>query len=178
MAMPAVPYISTTQNIYPDSDGRPMADNTLQYQYIITIQVGLDALLPHDFVAGDLLWYPVQGRPDISIAPDVLVALGRPKGHRGSYKQWEEGFTAPQIAFEILSLSNTEKEMAGKRWFYEHYGVEGYCEYDPDRGITTSLGARWRRTDQTAFQPSMAQSAVGHHVEIGARRQPERLLPK
>lgn len=134
MAMPAVPYISTTQNIYPDSDGRPMADNTLQYQYIITIQVGLDALLPHDFVAGDLLWYPVQGRPDISIAPDVLVALGRPKGHRGSYKQWEEGFVAPQVAVEILSPSNTEKEMASKRWFYEHYGVEEYYEYDPDRG--------------------------------------------
>lgn len=134
MAMPAVPYISTTQNIYPDSDGRPMADNTVQYQYIITIQVGLDALLPHDFVAGDLLWYPVQGRPDISIAPDVLVALSRPKGHRGSYKQWEEGFIAPQVVFEILSPSNTEKEMAGKRWFYEHYGVDEYIEYDPDRG--------------------------------------------
>jgi Uma2 family endonuclease len=111
-----------------------MADNTLQYEYIITIQVGLDALLPNDFVAGDLLWYPVQGRPDISIAPDVLVALGRPKGYRGSYKQWEEGFTPPQVAFEILSPSNTAKEMAGKRWFYEHYGVEEYCEYDPDRG--------------------------------------------
>jgi hypothetical protein len=43
---------------------------------------------PNVFVAMDLLWYPVEGNPRIRVAPDVLVALGRPKGHRGSYKQW------------------------------------------------------------------------------------------
>ncbi|MCS7014466.1 MAG: hypothetical protein NZM05_12660, partial [Chloroherpetonaceae bacterium] len=33
-------------------------------------------------IAIDLFWYPVQGRNDIRHAPDVMVALGRPKGHR------------------------------------------------------------------------------------------------
>src|SRR5436190_17639045 len=45
---------------YPDSDGRPMADNTLQFEWIVTIKSGLEALFHHDpgvFVAGDLLWY-------------------------------------------------------------------------------------------------------------------------
>jgi hypothetical protein len=28
---------------YPDSDGLPMADNTLQYEWIVTIKGGLDA---------------------------------------------------------------------------------------------------------------------------------------
>jgi hypothetical protein len=37
----------------------------------------------------DLLWYPVRGQPRLRMAPDVLVALGRPKGYRGSYRQWE-----------------------------------------------------------------------------------------
>jgi Uma2 family endonuclease len=49
---------------YPDSDGKPMADNTKQYQYIITLQVGLDSQFaddPNVFVAGDLLWYPSAG---------------------------------------------------------------------------------------------------------------------
>jgi hypothetical protein len=53
---------------YPDSDGQPMADNTLQFRWIVTIEGGLDALFinePNVFVAGDLLWYPVEGRPDI-----------------------------------------------------------------------------------------------------------------
>ena len=25
---------------------------------------------------------------DISTAPDIMVAIARPRGHRGSYKQW------------------------------------------------------------------------------------------
>ena len=44
--------------IYPESDGKPMADNTLQFRYIVTIQGGLDSMFaadPNVFVAGDLL---------------------------------------------------------------------------------------------------------------------------
>lgn len=123
--------------VYPDSDGKPMSDNTKQYQYIITIQVGIDSLFANDpnvFVAADLLWYPVKGRPDVRAAPDTMVAFGRPKGHRGSYKQWEEGDVAPQVVFEILSPGNTKKEMREKLSFYERYGVQEYYEYNPDRG--------------------------------------------
>jgi hypothetical protein len=85
--------------IYPDSDGKPMADNTKQFEWIITIAGGLQALFadnPNVFVAGDLLWYPVEGDNKTRIAPDALVAFGRPQGYRGSYKQWEEGGVAPQ----------------------------------------------------------------------------------
>lgn len=121
---------------YPDSDGQPMADNTLQFRYITTIKLGLDGMLADQeaFVGGDLLWYPAQGHPEIRIAPDVLVAFGRTKGERGSYKQWEEGGVAPQVVFEILSPCNTSREMAGKLQFYDRYGVEEYYQYDPDRG--------------------------------------------
>ncbi|MFM5899607.1 MAG: Uma2 family endonuclease, partial [Dolichospermum sp.] len=79
--------------IYPDSDGQPMADNTKQFRWIVLIKENLESLFANDetvFVAGDLLWYPVEGRPDIRVAPDVLVAFGRPKGDRGSYRQWQE----------------------------------------------------------------------------------------
>lgn len=54
--------------IYPTSDGKPMADNTRQFRWIVTIQGGIDALFrddPNVFVAGDLLWYPVEGKPHI-----------------------------------------------------------------------------------------------------------------
>src|SRR5207302_5944114 len=97
------------QLLYPDSDGQPMAENTLQYQWIVTIQGNLDDLYRNDadvFVAGDLLWYPEEGKPTVRIAPDILIAFGRPKGYRGSYKQWEEGGIAPQVVFEILSPGN------------------------------------------------------------------------
>ncbi len=123
--------------VYPDTDGEPMAENTLQYRYIVTIQGELDALFaddPNVFVAADLFWYPVQGRTDIVTAPDTMVIFGRPKGHRLSYRQWEEGGIAPQVVFEILSPSNTAQRMAEKRELYQHYGVEEYYEYDPDTG--------------------------------------------
>ena len=114
---------------YPESDGLPMADNTLQFRWISTIMWGLDALFLHDanvFVAGNLLWYPVKGEPTIRIGPDVLVALGRPRGERRSYKQWEEGNLAPQVVFEVLSPGNRPGAMGEKLQFYELYGVEEY----------------------------------------------------
>src|SRR3954463_10680815 len=89
---------------YPDSDGKPMAENTLQFRWIVTIKEGLDWVFsdrPDVFVAGDLFWYPVEGHPEICQAPDTLVAFGRPKGDRGPYKQWEEEGIAPQVVFEV-----------------------------------------------------------------------------
>lgn len=121
---------------YPDSDGKPMADNTLQFQWIGTLQGGLDAMFrddPNVFVAGDLLWYPVEGNNRLRVAPDTLVVFGRPKGYRGSYRQWEEEGIAPQVVFEILSPSNRWSEMMEKFQFYERFGVEEYYVFDPDR---------------------------------------------
>ncbi|MDA0836406.1 MAG: Uma2 family endonuclease [Planctomycetota bacterium] len=126
---------STSDVVYPDSDGKPMADNTLQYEWISTIKSGLDKVFVDDpdvFVAGDHLWYPVEGNNKKRIAPDAMVAIGRPKGHRGSYRQWEEDGIAPQVVFEVLSPGNSPGEMSRKRDFYEEYGVEEYYIYDPD----------------------------------------------
>lgn len=122
---------------YPESDGQPMADNTEQYEWIVKIKENLEILFadrPDVFIAGDLLWYPVPDRRETGpLAPDVLVAFGRPKGRRGSYRQWEEDGIAPQVVFEILSPSNSAKEMADKLRFYDAYGVEEYYLYDPDK---------------------------------------------
>ncbi len=123
--------------IYPDSDGKPMADNTLQFDLMTMIKENLDILFknqPDVFVAGDLLWYPVERHPEIRLAPDVLVAFGRPKGYRGSYRQWLEDNIPLQVVFEILSPGNRAGEMERKFAFYEQYGVEEYYIYDPDRG--------------------------------------------
>lgn len=127
---------STAKITYPESDGKPMADNTKQFRWIVTIKENLELLFadrPDVFVAGDLLWYPVEGNNRLCQAPDVMVAFGRPKGDRGSYKQWEENNIAPQVVFEILSPGNTLTEMAKKLRFYEKYQVEEYYLYDPDK---------------------------------------------
>ncbi|MGC8785529.1 MAG: Uma2 family endonuclease [Armatimonadota bacterium] len=122
---------------YPDSDGQPMADNTIQFECIVTIKGNLELLFadrPDVFVAGDLLWYPVEGNAEIRQAPDVMVAFGRPKGHRRSYKQWEEGNIPPQVVFEVWSPGNRLSQMLEKMDFYRRYGVEEYYIYYPDSG--------------------------------------------
>jgi hypothetical protein len=99
------------------------------------IKGGLDILFrddPNVFVAGDLFWYPVEGDNKTRLAPDTMVALGRPKGHRGSYMQWREEGIAPQVVFEVLSPGNRAGELARKFQFYEHFGVQEYYIYDPD----------------------------------------------
>jgi Uma2 family endonuclease len=127
---------------YPESDGKPMAENTVQYRWITTIQGNLDILFhdrPDVFVAGDNFWYPVEGEPGICLAPDVYVAFGRPKGDRGSYKQWEEGGVPPAVVFEVLSPSNTFREMQDKFEFYQTHGVREYYLIDPQHADRVTL---------------------------------------
>jgi len=120
---------------YPESDGRPMAENTDQYDWLVKIKDNLELLFadrPDVFVAGNLLWYPLPDRHAAHpIGPDVMVVFGRPKGRRPSYKQWEEDGIPPQVVFEVRSPSNSRDEMAEKLAFYDRYGVEEYYVYDP-----------------------------------------------
>jgi Uma2 family endonuclease len=129
---------------YPDSDGEPMSDNTLQYDWMVLITEGLKELFAHEpnvFIACDLLWYPIEGDSRKPTAPDTMVVFGRPKGYRGSYKQWEEDDVPPQVVFEILSPGNRAAEIGRKLEFYDQYGVEEFYEYDP-HGIAFRA---WRR---------------------------------
>lgn len=151
--------------VYPDSDGQPMAENTLQFQWIVTIQGGLDAAFRDDqnvFVGGDLLWYPVEGEPTIRMAPDILVAFGRPKGYRGSYRQWEENHVAPQVVFEILSPGNRTGAMTRKFQFYERYGVEEYYLYDPENGDLDG----WLRQDGCLREIASMQGWVSPRLKV------------
>jgi Uma2 family endonuclease len=141
-----VRQLKKNEIIYPDSDGQPMSDNTFQFSWIVKIKENLEILFANDpnvFVAGDLLWYPVEGDNTTRRAPDAMVAFGRPKGYRGSYKQWLEDNIAPQVVFEILSPGNRLAEMTAKFEFYDRYGVEEYYIYDPDRVDFTG----WLRGD-------------------------------
>ncbi|MFB2921965.1 Uma2 family endonuclease [Aerosakkonema funiforme] len=137
-----LPAETTPEVIYPDSDGQPMADNTKQFRWIVVIKENLEILFANNddvFVAGDLLWYPVEGNNTIRQAPDAMVVFGRPKGDRGSYRQWSENNIPPQVVFEILSPGNRTGKMLQKTIFYQRYGVEEYYIYDPDDVELTGL---------------------------------------
>ncbi len=104
------------------------------------------------FIASDLLWYPVEGKPKICTAPNVMVVFGCPKGNRGSYLQWKEDGLPFQVVFEILSPGNRGAEMVRKFDFYHRHGVMEYYIYDPgdlvDEPHRTDLSG-WHRESTT-----------------------------
>ena len=131
--------------VYPESDGLPMAENTVQYDWISLLKWNIEVLFGDRedvFVAGDNFIYPVEGNNKLRLAPDVYVAFGRPKGQRGSYRVWTEGGIFPQVIFEVLSPSNRPLEMQNNREFYERYGVGEYYVIQPDRDMFLEA---WRR---------------------------------
>lgn len=170
MSTPANPLIQT-EIYYPESDGQPMADNTLQFEWIVTIKEGLDVMLPEDFVGGNIFWYPLEGNAFLKVAPDVLVALGRPKGDRSSYKQWEEEDIAPQVVFKVLSPGNTFEEMQDKQGLYEAHGVDEYYIYSPHRN--TLWG--WQRMENRLEPIAIMNGWTSPRLGIRFERTPETL---
>ena len=156
---------------YPESDGEPMAESTRQYDWIVKLKENIEILFadrPEVLVAAGVFWYPVPDRRITGpMAPDVLVAFGRPKGPRGCYKQWEEGGIAPQVVFEVQSPSNSAKELRDKRDFYETYGVEEYYLYDPDHNRLEIWLRRDGRQDQVAHLSGWVSPWLGIRFALG-----------
>jgi Uma2 family endonuclease len=165
-----VRQLQKNEIIYPDSDGQPMSDNTLQFSWIVKIKENLEILFANDpnvFVAGDLLWYPVEGDNTTRRAPDAMVAFGRAKGYRGSYQQWLEANIPPQVVFEILSPGNRLAEMTAKFEFYDRYGVEEYYIYDPDRVDFTGWLRQEGRLQGIANISGWISPRLGVRFELG-----------
>lgn len=154
---------------YPDCDGEPTSDNTLQYDWISLLKWNIEAYFRDDpavFVAGDHLIYPVQGDADIRQAPDAYAAFGRPKGCRGSYKVWEEGDIFPQVVIEVWSPSNRQQRMEDKRAFYDRYGAEEYYLVYPEFPMYVE---GWRRVDGTLARIPEAEMADFISPRLGVR---------
>jgi hypothetical protein len=145
---------------YPGSDGEPSSNSDLRFEWISTIKWNLDDMLRNDpavYVAADLPWYPVEGRPELCVMPAGLVAFGPSKRTRGSYKQWEEGGIAPQVVFDVicerLSSGSRVMEMTRKLALCGRYGVEEYYVLNP--GVPEF--DVWTRSDETGLLEPCAE---------------------
>lgn len=118
---------------YPDSDGKPMAEHDPQYRCITDTRFALEQFFracKEVYVGADLLMYYEEGDPTKSVAPDVLVALGVPKGIRRNYLIWEEG-KAPDVVFEFASPGTWQADLGWKFGLYQGLGVKEYFLFDP-----------------------------------------------
>ena len=121
---------------YPSEDGNPMAENTAQGRAMVDIESVLRAHFARDtvFVGIDLLVYYVRNQPKFSVAPDILVALDVPGGHRDSYKIWEVG-RVPDFMMEVASTSTAAEDAGRKKDLYARLGVREFWLYDPKGGM-------------------------------------------
>ncbi len=130
-------YAQTTKvtvPIYPESDGKPMAETDIHAELLINLRVSLDNYFrddPNVYVSGNLLVYYVQGNPAKCFAPDVFVVRGVPKGQRRIYKLWEEG-VAPQIVIELTSRKTWKEDLQTKWDLCRELGVQEYFIFDPE----------------------------------------------
>lgn len=161
--------LPTQEIVYRESNGEPMGENSIQIKWILSLLLNFERLYqdrPDVTVAADLFWYPVEGRPDIATAPDVMVAFGRPKGERSIYKQWEEGGVAPQVVIEVLSPSNTYHRRGKLARFYARHGVEEFYEYDPDARVLTMRLRAGRRLGPIVSAHGHTSARLGVRFEV------------
>ncbi len=130
-----ISYAQTDESdIYPETDGKPMAVSDLHRRILIrTLQV-LDTHFeerPEVYVSGDILMYYVEGDPRKSVAPDVLVTFGLGKKLRRTYKVWEEG-KVPDFAMEFSSENTYRNDLGKKLELYGLLGIQDYFLYDAE----------------------------------------------
>jgi len=121
--------------VYPESDGKPMAETDVHALCIIDVRTMLTTHFATDsevYVSGNIFLYYEEGNPRETVAPDVLVVRGVKKGLRRTYKLWEEG-VPPAFVLEVSSPSTRWEDLATKRGLYELLGVQEYILFDPLR---------------------------------------------
>ena len=129
----SAPHLPPAAIEYPESDGKPMAENDPQLH---AIHYAFGALLaryrerPDVYVSADLLIYYEEGNPRVSIVPDVFVVFGVEDRLRGNYKVWEEG-KGPDFVMEVASPNTWREDVRRKPGVYAGLGVREYFLYDP-----------------------------------------------
>ena len=130
-----MPYAPTdTSDLYPETDGEPMAASDLHLEILIWLLQALRAYFserPEVYVSGDILTYYVEGNPRAVCAPDVLITFGIGQKQRRIYKVWEEG-KVPDFVMEFSSKTTYQNDLTDKMELYAALGIPNYLLYDAE----------------------------------------------
>lgn len=125
---------ATADPLYPDSDGKPMAETGI---HVVTIFELFQALRRQYrdredvYLAADMFLYYEEGNPKARKAPDVMVCMGVRGNHqRRSFRVWEE-HTVPTVVFEITSKKTRREDAESKPAVYARIGIPEYFLFDP-----------------------------------------------
>lgn len=131
-----IPYAPTeTADLYPESDGKPMAETDMHAVAIINLRQRFDGFFadnPDTYVSGTLMMYDVEGPGRTAVSPDILVSFGIGKKPRRTYKVWEEG-KPPDFVMEFSSKGTFQNDLGHKKAHYASMGIPEYFLCDIDR---------------------------------------------
>ena len=131
-----VPYAPTeTADLYPESDGKPMADTDLHISAIIRMRQLLKGHFSKragTYVSGNIMMYDIEGTGRTAVSPDVFVSFGVGQKPRRSYKSWEEG-KPPDFVMEFSSKGTFQNDLGPKVSIYASMAIPEYFLYDVDR---------------------------------------------
>ena len=169
MISPATVSKPTTTIFYPESDGSAHGRKHPQLNWIIGLVTNLRALFRDNvnvFVAGNQFWYPVEGEPEIRLAPDVYVVFGRPKGIVRSYKQWEEGGIPMTVVWEILSPGNTYSGNGGQAYVLRGLRRRGILRLRPGQQLAAGLPPPGRHSEAQRPMDGFVSPRLGIRFDL------------
>ncbi len=155
----SLPYAPTeTADLYPESDGKPMAETDLHIDEIFRMRQILRAYFAEMldvYVSGNLMMYYEEGTPSKAVSPDMLVAFGVGKKARRTYKIWEEG-KPPDFVVEFSSKGPVQNDLDRKMKLYARLGISEYFLYDVDRRYlpTPLMGFRLTGGEYVEISPN------------------------
>ena len=125
----------TADLIYPESDGKPMAETDTHIYEIIRMRHMLKAHFAQQsdvYISGNIMMYYKEGNIHASVSPDILVSFGVGKKRRRTYKIWEEG-KPPDFVLEFSSKGTYRDDLGYKAGLYAEIGISEYFLYDAER---------------------------------------------
>ena len=131
---PKISYAPTETDLYPETDGKPMAVSDRHRRILTRLIQTLENHFkqrPEVYVSGDILMYYVEGQPQKVVAPDALVTFGMGQKQRLTYKVWEEG-KVPDFVLEMSSKTTYRNDLGAKRELYASLGIRDYVLYDAE----------------------------------------------
>jgi Uma2 family endonuclease len=165
--------------LYPDSDGKPMAETGIHVKAILWLYFVLRQRFGNRediYVAANMYLYYVEGQPKKRRSPDVMVAKGVKGNHeRRSFKTWVEG-VVPSCIFEITSKETAKEDFRQKKPLYQRLRVREYFLFDPlDEYLSRQLiGYRLVGKKFKRIKPRADGSLLSK--ELGVRIYPEGIL--
>lgn len=157
-----------TEIEYPESDGKPMAETDVHFEWTVYIRDVLKRRYRGQqvYVASDLLVYYVEGDPRKSVAPDEFVVKDCDPGPRRTFRIWEEQRT-PDVVIEVTSASTRSEDEHIKPGIYAQIGVKEVFLYDPTADYLQPPLQGFRLTRQKKTRITADDSGALNCRELG-----------